>query len=353
MVYRFIVLERIEFENRVLGLKKRGEEDEDSDEEWPDDKAKIVCSSHGWLALFHFQNDNYDLFLSNSLSRRNIKLPPIQNLLNIPESILKGGYLSVTNVIISSSSLDEEDCRVMVIYGRDQRLAFCCPARARVDPPQRSDWLRVIGDSGDHFVAWDLRDPLSPRMIPMVISVDKNNYPVAAQSELELDLKLLCKIDEKFLVVAEPSDELFHVRRFVMLRMGPDGSFVDEVWHGAKGFDYSVPYKTVGFDVQNYEPETGSLKYMDRSLGGLALFIGSNHGFALSGAHFPELKPNSIYFTDTIGPPEWDDHDYRGHNVGIFNYENETFWSFYYPIGLGSIRKIVPSPIWFTPTTPL
>ncbi|KAF3645464.1 E3 ubiquitin-protein ligase SIS3 [Capsicum annuum] len=40
----------------------------------------------------------------------------------------------------------------------------------------------------------------------------------------------------------------------------------------------------------------------DGTLGNRAFFIGSNTGFALSTTQFPELRPNSIYFTDNQTP---------------------------------------------------
>ncbi|GFP94222.1 hypothetical protein PHJA_001566700 [Phtheirospermum japonicum] len=331
MVYQFYSLA----EDKVVSLDKKG-----SNECGPDNDAKIVGSSHGWLALFH--EHNCDLFLYNPISGRHIKLPPLS---------MGNGRLS--KIIISSSSPHEEDCRAVITYGPEDRLAFCCPGRTR----STIEWT-LLGDCSsyqyeslaysskqklffcarthDDLEAWNLRDPLSPRMTPIVVSVEEDSYPLAARSELELDLKLLCE-DYKFLVVAEMSDELFHVRRFVMTPMGPDGS------------DESVPYMTVGFDVHKYDPETGSLVYMDRSLGGLVIFIGCNDGFALSTAEFPELKPNSIYFTDVRSPLEWIVSGYGGHDLGIFNYQDQTFTSCYYPCDFNNIKRIVPTPMWFTP----
>ncbi|GFP84993.1 hypothetical protein PHJA_000643100, partial [Phtheirospermum japonicum] len=192
----------------------------------------------------------------------------------------------------------------------------------------------------DDLEAWDLQDPLSPSGTRIAWRAKK-----ASRSQLELELKHFFARDYQFLVVAEQSDQLYHVRQYVLPRMGPDGSFVDDVSYGPQIDDESVSYKTVGFDVHS-DQETGSLlHYMDRSLGGLALFVGPNDGgFALSPAEFPGLKPNSIYYTDSEAMPEWCDQAYRGHDVGIFDYENETFSSCYYPCNLKSIlTNIVPT----------
>ncbi|KAI3466884.1 hypothetical protein Pfo_023547 [Paulownia fortunei] len=364
MVYKFYSLA----DKKVLSLNKRGGGGEE-ELDLPDDDAKFVGSSHGWLALFNRRN--CDLFLCNPLSRRQIKLPPIHTL-PIPEKNLTGSYGCVSNVIISCSP-DEEDCRAMMTYGPTDRLAFCWPGHSTEWTPigapfhefedgrigrayqafvysSRQKLFFCVTQYGE-FEAWDLQDPRSPRMIPMVVSADRENYPWAARSEEELELKISCR-SLKFLVVAEQSDELFLVRRFVMERMGPDGSYVEDIYYGLdRGYDDSVPYKTIGFDVHKYDQDDRALRYMDSSLDGLALFIGSNHGFALSASEFPELKPNTIYFTDlNLLIPVDSDSTYGGHDLGIFNYENRTFSPCYYPCDVQSIKRIVPQPMWFTPS---
>ncbi|GFP94223.1 hypothetical protein PHJA_001566800 [Phtheirospermum japonicum] len=326
MVYQFYSLG----ENRVLGFKKRPEE-----ESMVDNNYNILGSCHGWLVLLN--KHDCDMFLSNPLTGGHIKLPPIQALPDIP-------------ILIFDCSPDEKDgsCRVIIAYGeRRNRLAFCCPGTS-------TEWTTLGDLSGyescvyssrqglffcciknyygahvvNHFEAWDLQDPLSPKKtIRLAVSMDHQD-----NNRHLLDRKKACGCFE-FLVSTETSDEIFLVRRFV------------KHWMGPHGLDDSTPYTTVGFNVYRYDPETGSLKYMDGSLGGLALFVGSNNGFALSAAEFPELKPNSIYYTT---PPQWSDCC-GGHDVGIFNYQDQTFSPCFYPPDVES-RKRVSGPMWFTPT---
>ncbi|CAA0824546.1 Unknown protein [Striga hermonthica] len=364
MVYQFYSLG----EDKVLSVPKRptplpsSSSSEEEEDDGPNNDAKIVGSSHGWLALFH--EHNCDLFLYNPLTGRHFKLPPIRTLPHIPDPNLKRGRGCLTSVVVSSSSCDNE-WRAVITYGPEQRLAFCCPAQA----PTPTEWT-PLGDNyqhesiaystrrnlffsaprhKDHLEAWNLSSSSSTTMTQLPVSADPDNYPLAARSRLELDLKVLCE-DYRFLVVAEQSDELFHVRRFVLPCMGPDGTLVDEVWYNGSFPEDRTPYKTVGFDVHKYDPHTGSLKYMDRTLDGLAFFIGPNDGFALQAADYPGLKPDSIYYTDTRCPPEWDDKPYGGHDVGIFSYRDETFWPCYYSCDMSKAMKIVPAPKWFTPT---
>ncbi|GFP85583.1 hypothetical protein PHJA_000702000 [Phtheirospermum japonicum] len=84
------------------------------------------------------------------------------------------------------------------------------------------------------------------------------------------------------------------------------------------------------------------------------MFVGLNHyhSFAVSATGANGLKPNSIYFTDDkeLTPPKWVDRKYGGHDIGIFDYQNKTISPCYYPCHLLSFQRIMPAPIWFTPT---
>ncbi|CAA0824506.1 Protein of unknown function (DUF295 [Striga hermonthica] len=213
--------------DRVLSVPKRSTPSScDDDSCVPGDNLDIVGSSRGWLALF--KEENYcDLFLSNPLTGRHIKLPSLDPL------SYKG--LNVHNVIISSDDPFEQDCRVLITCSPNDRLAFCCPGHTN------SEWTRIghpstsfqfdsltyssrqklffcaKGPSSrtDHIETWDLHDPLSPKMVPLPVTVDKHNYPVASHSELESELKHLCAYDAVFLVLSEHTDELFQVRQYV------------------------------------------------------------------------------------------------------------------------------------------
>ncbi|CAA0824541.1 Unknown protein [Striga hermonthica] len=359
LIYQFYVLG----ENRVMTLQRAGDR-----EFWADNDYSILGSSHGWLFLFH--KESCDLILSNPLYGRHVMLPSICTLSDIPKRHLDRGFRSLHDIIISSSSPDDDDeCRALVTFSPRQRLAFCCPNSSSLE------WT-VLGDKTDYdscvysakqklffcfrdgyyqgihenkdprLEAWDLKDPHSPRMILMPLSFDKNNYPTAYRSEQEHKQKDHLPIwDAILLAVAEPTGQLFHVRRFTKDWVGADGYYTKDEYYGPKtGIYTDPPYMTVGFDVHRYDPKTGSLVYIDRSLDGLTLFLGSNNGFGLPAADFPELKPDSIYYTE---PPRWrkgchhvDNYNYY---VGIFNYRDEMFAPCFYPVDVqSSVRQSSP-----------
>ncbi|KAL9160677.1 hypothetical protein ABFS82_08G216100 [Erythranthe guttata] len=188
-------------------------------------------------------------------------------------------------------------------------------------------------------------------LTPIDLSVDEENYPIASRSKEELELKKLCRT-VKFLVVDQKSGDVFLARRFILEQVDTNGSYVEVNYENSvTGCDLGYPYKTIGFDVHKYDEDNRALRYMDGgSLDGLAFFIGLNHGFALPAAEFPELKPNSIYYTDVLSPPEWIDCIYGGHDLGIFSYQEGTISPCFFPCDVKSITRIMPVPTWFTPS---
>ncbi|GFP93442.1 hypothetical protein PHJA_001488600 [Phtheirospermum japonicum] len=345
-------------ENRVISLSG-GE----SSNLVPNEDLRFKGSSHGWLALYNPRN--LDLFLYNPLSRRHVKLPDVRSLPNIPQENLEGGYGCVIKVIISCSP-DEPDCRAMIIYNTNSALAFCCPGRSNKWTPigELYDWDAIPRrparcyrnlvyssrqkvffciTNSDELETWDLQDLSSPRTVPMKVPDEEIYF---SETEEEEKLRWLCQ-DFKHLVV-NSDDDLLVVTRYT-LDVDPDGSYVDVLEEGS---EYR-PHKTVDFDIQKYDPEDGGFEPVDdSSLGGLALFIGFyNHSVALSTTEFPELKPNSIYFTDPLQTPTFkiDDLPFGGHDIGIFNFQGKTVSPCYYPCDVQSIKRIVPSPVWFFP----
>ncbi|KAK6129299.1 hypothetical protein DH2020_037008 [Rehmannia glutinosa] len=340
----------------------------------PDDDAVFVGSSHGWLGLSNKRN--HDFFLSNPLSRRHIKIPSIRSLPLPEENWTWPSGHGVLKIIISGSP--DEDCRAMMSFGPERRLAFCCPGRstewtpigALVHEDGEIDGLHgITARSYEDYVysskervffcatqfgcleSWDLRDPGSPRLDweVNVYDMDVENYPWADRSEEELEIKLMCR-NMQYLVFSEQSSQLFLITRLVMEQVLLDGSYVVDL---ESRIDEGYPHKTIGFDVHRIDREKGELWYMDGSLDGLAFFIGSNHGFALSASDFPGLKPNSIYYTEAkeYTFSNWgNDKNYGGHDIGIFDYGNKTFSSCYYPNDVQNMKKIVPAPFWFTPS---
>ncbi|KAL3655354.1 hypothetical protein CASFOL_001140 [Castilleja foliolosa] len=382
------------------------------EEEMADDEAIFVGSSHGWLALFNQRNNN-NLFLYNPITGRHIKLPPIETLPDPIINLTSDGRGSVSKLILSSSSPDEDDeCIAMMTFGPGDRLAFCHPCRStqwtpigklffsrNLDSPHEdyanpfmeqgmdygrayNDFVYCFGlkrftcttqfeiDLPRHRLChptceledWDLSDPRPP--ISTTCSGGLVSLEFDGEEWIHQNLSILDKCRQiPYLVFGEKHNQLFVVIRFVMDRVAPDGSYVDtgelhyDPISGGMLVD-TYPYKTIGFCVLkvDYRQKNGRRVaegvrlVKGGSLDGLTMFIGMNHSFAVSAAEFPNLKPNSIYFTDAN---KIDSSIYGGHDIGIFDYVNKTLSPCYcYPCvdDIPSLKRIAPPPMWFTPS---
>ncbi|KAF6146093.1 hypothetical protein GIB67_033452 [Kingdonia uniflora] len=88
---------------------------------------------------------------------------------------------------------------------------------------------------------------------------------------------------------------------------------------------------TIGIDLE----EVGERDY--------AIFVGNNYSFSLSISEYPELKRNSIYFTDDYSEIY---EEGGGRNTGIFDNEEETIE--FIDLGL-DMRSAFSPPLWITP----
>ncbi|KAL3624277.1 hypothetical protein CASFOL_033093 [Castilleja foliolosa] len=337
-------------------------------------------SSHGYLALF--DEDSLDLFLYNPISKRYIKLPLIRDLPNTS----KKNYFTVTKVILSCSpDEDYENCRAIMMYNCSL-LAFCLPWRS-------DKWTsfgrfpdgykEIVYSSENHLLfgltnkdkcleSWDLRDFSSPTMVMSTDLYSDNNGSESKDEEKlmtkrlesedwyalpEEDRPCYFRFPEDRLVVA--NYQLLLVTRYMMGNVAPDGSYVDCHKEEAK----NCPHFTIDFDVHKYNPEKGNFTHLDW-LVDLALFVGGleSDTFALPVSSCSGLKANSVYFTDSTGTSYWKTMNgiccdyaapFGGHDIGIFDYENKTISSCYYPCDVESVEMILPSPMWFFPSSPI
>ncbi|KAL3637044.1 hypothetical protein CASFOL_019343 [Castilleja foliolosa] len=363
MVYNFYSLS----ENKVLSFNKRDPKDRNPTLSPPDD-SKIVGSSQSWLALF--DTSNCDLYLSNPLTRRHIKLPPIHNLLPIQEAP-KGGYGCVSKLIISCSP-HENECRAIISFDSPTKLAFCSLGTLTTDwKPISTLFLKYHYDDRNYedFVysarqklffcltdvdaedleGWDLTDPNSPRVDwfdEYLLKEEYSDWLSEKDDSLMVDGKYYFK-QVRYLVFSEESNRLFLVTRHVVEQMAPDGSYVED------SSNKTYPYKTIDIDVHEIDREGRRTIHMEGCLDGMSMFVGLNHSFLISGAGARDwIKPDCIYFTDDkeLTPPKWRDRTFGGHNIGIFDYGNKTISSCYYPCDIKSLKRIMPAPMWFTPS---
>ncbi|KAL3639796.1 hypothetical protein CASFOL_014764 [Castilleja foliolosa] len=348
-----------------------------SEEELADDDAKFVGSSHGWLALFNQRNNN-NLFLYNPITRRHIKLPPIGNLPDPKINLTPDGRRGSVYKLILSSSPDDDECIAMMIFGPERRLAFCHPCRSTEWTPIGELYYRLISQnfpildgvigifprsyvdivysstqklffcqtlSTMELECWDLANSLSPR-IHSSWKFCRSDYSKKLMGWTEAKRQVN-------LVYSEEYNQLFIVMRYVMKRMSPDGSYVHPIYYGKyRGWDNSSPYGTIGFDAYKFDFGVEKPQLVKGSLDGLSMFIGINHSIAMPiTPQLKKLTPNCIYYTDSNRNSVPPSSLYGGHDIGIFDYTNRTISPCYnFPVDVESIKRIMPAPMWFTPS---
>ncbi|GER35752.1 hypothetical protein STAS_12049 [Striga asiatica] len=322
----------------------------------------LMCfrgSSHGWVVLY--DRRSLELFLYNPITRRHIILPPFEGV----------------DKVILSCSPDENgpNCRAIMIYN-NCGLALCCPGFSKewthighhhedssrdfsecyvdcVYSTRDEALFSLTNNFGKNGMleSWDLRDIQPPRAVKIAeLSWKHGRLGLPRRTKREEKKKKMMWLSnepKEHLVVA--GEDLLVVTQHVVFAFDFDGLYVDVL-----AYERGLPGVTIDFDVHKYDPEDGELKYVEGScLGGWALFVGlSSDAVALRAADFPELKPNSIYFTDALEDAVIEDDNFPtgGHDIGIFNYEKKTVSPCYYPCDTNNMRKTFPAPMWFFPS---
>lgn len=245
--------------------------DDDDDDDTDKSSAVVVGSSHGWLAWYNKQR-NRDVFLSNPMTGGHVTLPSASTLPISEHQTRKYGgrhlsgaemrelYGKPYKIIINSPDPETDtNCRAIMCFGLEYRLATCRPGSSSVWTPFGSLYHEKEAGINDKYGAgrvarvyqdfaysstrkhlycvtqfvnlecWDLDDPYSPRLDWKVkegdLDLDPRNYPFAAGTEQEFRLKTLCR-SIRYLVVAEKSNQVFLVRRSVVEHVCHDGSYV-------------------------------------------------------------------------------------------------------------------------------
>ncbi|CAA0825463.1 Unknown protein [Striga hermonthica] len=332
----------------------------------PSDLSFRGSSGGGWVSLV--QPETHDLLLYNPISHRRIKLPPSYR----PSVDLNSAPILHKSFLTCSP--DTENCVAVSLTYCGACMAVCCPLSSDdwkwfgtnfkdnydLDCANSKDnyYRDCVYSTTQHTLfaltdnfqleAWDLT-AASPKLIRIIgefSNILNHEETMMKKKELIQSRDDLTCWHWYHLVIA--GEDLLVVTHYVVESVNSDGVYFDYYLEESPS---DLSSATIDFDVHRYDPKDGDLKYVEGScLGGWALFVGQyNHSVALRARDFPELKPNSIYFTDVKSDP-WERNDGGNHDIGIFSYEDKTVSPCYYPCDPANLKPIFPEPMWFFPS---
>jgi hypothetical protein len=228
-----------------------------------------------------------------------VKLPPATTLPDatiwysrwrIEQRYSMGDFGGFVHNIVWSSNPMSPDCTVMVVYGPNREVAFCRPGDKswstyplyrlggcmQLAYSNKKKLFYARGWERNAFDCWDLRNPCCPKMVHRF-------YHPSCHAKYDKSYGWILEY------LVESLGDILLVVRYIGLLTRP-------------------PIKTFRFDVFKVDPEHEKLVEKVECLGDRVLFLGLKQSFSVSARDFPELKPNSIYFT----------HDYEEYQPGEY-----------------------------------
>ncbi|CAL9243344.1 unnamed protein product [Arabidopsis halleri] len=262
-----------------------------------DDDIGTIGSSHGWVAtlkddgILRLQDDLNPV--ASETDPKRISLPPLVTLPHCQTQI-------VTNVAMSSSSPEDEDCVVAVKFLGPQ-LSFCRPAlknpewtNIRIQNPcffssrvmfsKKYDMFRIPGSGGHLIGSWGLhtQKPTPPKIHKLRFQ----NLPELTKTKREL-LHSCCTSEH--LVESRPTGETFLIKWY---RRTP-----------AKPIKGMATMKTKALHVFKLD-EKGNAVYT-QDIGDLCIFLSKSEPFCALASSFPpglrsdhHLLSNHVYILD-------------------------------------------------------
>ncbi|CAH2069963.1 unnamed protein product [Thlaspi arvense] len=245
-----------------------------------------IGASHGWVATLKDDgilrlHDDLNPYASDTDAKR-IPLPPLATLPHCQTKI-------VTNVSMSSSSPEDEDCVVAVKFLGPQ-ISFCRPANKpewrniRIENPcfyssrvmfsKKHDTFRILGSGGYIIGSWDLS---TKRNKPKFQRLRFQNLPELTKTKRDL-LHSCCTSDH--LVESTSTGETFLVKFY------------------RRATSSGVVYmKTRAVMVFRLDDEGNAVYTQD--IGDLCIFISMSEPFCVPASSFPGMSYNCVKLIDS------------------------------------------------------
>ncbi|OAO94171.1 hypothetical protein AXX17_AT5G51820 [Arabidopsis thaliana] len=222
-----------------------------------DGKARVtIGSSHGWVATLKDDGivrlqDDLNLVASDTDPKR-IPLPPLVTLPHCQTKV-------VTNVAMSSSSPEDEDCVVALKFLGPQLSLY--------------GTFRILGSGGHLIGSWDLHKHKNK---PKIQRLRFKNLPELTKTKREL-LHSCCTSEH--LVESRTTNETFLVK-----------------WYRKDTSNGVVKMKTRAVMVFKLYEEGKAVYTQD--IGDLCIFLSKSEPFCVTASSFPGMCPNEVHTLD-------------------------------------------------------
>ncbi|KAE9595191.1 hypothetical protein Lal_00009268 [Lupinus albus] len=335
---------------------------------------KRCCgSSYGWLFFVDKVNKStLDLFLINPFlgHSKTIKLPPIKFCNE--DTVDRMDQYGVLKVIFSKDpNVFPQDYEVVALYGMFARLAhykvgdkFWSYAKV-IKMEALSDVIfykdLILGVDRYNWIVNFKLEPkrriqstnCSPsylkrntlmKQLPRKLRNYAHNAYLVENSEGNLLLVRRCFWGEDVIAAIEAT--MAERARAIDER---EIALIDEYVEVKQNESEKEPNLTLDFEVYRlYFSSNGKglRKVRTRTLNGETIFLGDNNSISIPTSKYPQLQPNSIYYTDYYYDVYIRNYEFGSCDTGIFNLENGKIDKHYVP---NFSTKGMPPPIFVVP----
>ncbi|XP_021726828.1 F-box protein At2g26160-like [Chenopodium quinoa] len=298
--------------------------------------SRCIGSSYGWL--IYIDSLSFVITLYNpfyfGFNKGTIKLPA-GKINDRKKAIIQRDFytdLYISKAVLSADPSSCADFIVMVIHNERKSLAYYKAGDATWtyvhDHPNGSTFYDIMYYLGRYFVALNYRGEA------YICNVNSNSR--ICQVMTEAVVGPLAESTRRYIVELDDGFTILQAVRMVQTLTNPDGMpFVD----------------TICFLI--YQLANHSDWIMIKNIGDGALFLGDDSSFYVKAADFPEVTPNSIYFTDDYPDGSTMNrrlYQYRGHeDSGIYVMRKKSSLYNYMPSPEPEDLP-PPLPVWIHPT---
>ncbi|XP_074268226.1 F-box protein KIB4-like [Silene latifolia] len=307
-------------------------------------------SAYGWIAMI---DHDYSVRLFNPITKAEILFPSLETIASYSNNFDKNKdsdrllQLYFTKLIVLKVPRSGQyEFVIMVVYDFSKGLAFArhedeswtsvlvkkkvvrfgkiMSAVRIVDVVEMGDQVFALYDDGE-IVCWNAKKFQDLEPLKTIDYIP---------SETEIFVEYRKWFGTTYLV--RSGTDLLMLLRYKEQVLSPDDPTTS---------DLDIVYRTVYIQVYKLDPKDKRWHEIE-DVGDVALFVGCNYSMSVSVLEATCLQRNCVYFNDDENECWADPTEFGGHDMGVYDIQNDEIWRFYQ--GQDTRSSTCP-PIWFVP----